>query len=177
MNAKDEVMIIIVFGLPGSGKSYFASRLAKTINAAYLNSDQLRKEMFTARSYSEQEKAAVYNVMLLEMKVAVSQNMRLVLDATFYKSETRETFIREMEGKGDIFFIEVMANEDLIRERLKKERPYSEADFNVYKLIRQHWEPMTEPHLVLESTDENIDNMLQRAGQYLRQKNDNRTDQ
>ena len=169
-------MIIIVFGLPGSGKSYFASRLAKTINAGYINSDRLRKEMFTTRTYSDQEKAAVYNVMLLKMKEAVSQNMSLVLDATFHKSETRETFSREMEGKGGILFIEVTANEDITRERLKKERPYSEADFNVYKLIQQHWEPMTEAHLVLESTNENIDNMLQRAAQYLEQKNDKRTD-
>lgn len=163
-------MIIIVFGLPGSGKSYFASRLAKTINAGYINSDRLRKEMFTERMYSEQEKTAVYNVMLSKMKEAVSENMSLVLDATFHKSETRKTFIREMEGKGGIFFIEVRANEDIIRERLKKERPFSEADFKVYKFIQQRWEPMTESHLVLESTGENIDNMLQRAAQYLREK-------
>ncbi|MFI5129129.1 MAG: AAA family ATPase [Chitinophagales bacterium] len=169
-------MIIVVFGLPGSGKSYFASQLAKAIKAGYINSDQLRREMFTARTYSEQEKAAVYNVMLLKMKEAVGQNMSLVLDATFHKSETRETFIREMEGKGDIFFIEVTADADIISERLKKERPYSEADFSVYKLIQQRWEPMTESHLVLESTDENIEHMLERATQYLRQKNDKRTD-
>jgi len=35
-------MIIIVFGLPGSGKSYFASKLAERINARYINSDVIR---------------------------------------------------------------------------------------------------------------------------------------
>ena len=54
-------MIVIVFGLPGSGKSYFASRFAKVINAGYINSDMIRKEIFEKREYSDQEKKAVYD--------------------------------------------------------------------------------------------------------------------
>ena len=170
-------MIVIVFGLPGSGKSYFASRLAKMINADYINSDRVRKEMFKSRTYSEQEKAAVYNEMLEKMKEAVSQRRNLVLDATFNKNETRNMFIQEMKGKGKIFFIEVWADENIADVRLKESRAYSEADFEVYKLIRQHWEPLIERHLLLESTDENIDKMLQKAAEYLQWKNDKRTDQ
>ena len=170
-------MVVIVFGLPGSGKSYFASRLAKMIRADYINSDRLRKEMFKESTYSTQEKAAVYHEMLAKMMEAVNQNRNVVLDATFHKNDTRKLFMKEMEGKGGIYFIEVQANENIIRERLKKERPYSEADFKVYKLIRQHCEPLNDPHLLLESTDENIDSMLQKAADYLKWKNDKRTDQ
>lgn len=169
-------MIVIVFGLPGSGKSYFASRLAKTIDAGYINSDRLRKEMFKRRTYSEQEKAAVYKAMVDKMKEVMNQNRNLVLDATFHKNETRKLFILEAEKKGLIFFIEVKADENIITERLKKERPYSEADLEVYKFIWQHYEPMNEPHLVLESTNENIDNMLQKAVDYLKLKDDKGAD-
>lgn len=170
-------MVVIVFGLPGSGKSYFASRLAKMIRADYINSDKLRKEMFKERTYSKQEKAAVYRKMLAKMTEAVNQNRNVVLDATFHKNDTRKTFEQEMEGKGGIYFIEVQANENIIRERLRKERPYSEADFEVYKLIRRHHEPLSDPHLLLESTDENIYDMLQKAADYLKWKDDKRTDQ
>lgn len=169
-------MVVIVFGLPGSGKSYFASRLAKMIRADYISSDRLRKEMFKERTYSKQEKAAVYSEMLVKMKEAVNQKKNVVLDATFHKNDTRKLFVQEMEGKG-IYFIEVQANENIIRERLKRERPYSEADFEVYKYIHQHNEPLNDPHLLLESTDENIDNMLQKAADYLNWKDDKRTDQ
>jgi predicted kinase len=169
-------MIVIVFGLPGSGKSFFASRLAKMSNADYINSDRIRKDIFTNRTYSEQEKAAIYNVMLEKMKKAIHQNRNLVLDATFHKSKTRQPFIEETRGKRSVFFIEVRADENIIRERLKKDRPDSEADFEVYKLIRQQWEALNEPHLMLESTDENIDDMLQKAAAYLHLKNDKRTD-
>ncbi len=168
-------MIIVVFGLPGSGKSYFAEKLAKKIEADYVNSDRLRKEMFPARTYSEQEKAAVYNVMLAKMRRAVKQNKNVVLDATFHNNETRETFMQAGKKKDRICFIEITASEDLIQRRLQKEREYSEADFEVYKLIRRQWEPLNEPHLMVESTDENIDSMLQKAAAYLEMKDDTRT--
>lgn len=170
-------MIVIVFGLPGSGKSHFASRLAKKINADYINSDQLRVEMFKIKTYAEQEKAAVYNAMLLKMKEAVNQKKSLVLDATFHKNETRKLFIQDVEKKDCIFFIETHADENITRERLKRKRPYSEADFEVYKSIRRQWESLDEPHLILQSTNENIDYMLQKAVDYLKWKDDTGTDQ
>jgi predicted kinase len=97
-----------------------------------------------------------------------------VLDATFHDDETRNPFIQEMKQKGRICFIEVTADENLVRQRLKKERAYSEADFEVYKLICGQWEPLNEPSLLLKSTDENIDSMLQKAAAYLKQEDDKR---
>jgi predicted kinase len=168
-------MVVIVFGLPGSGKSYFAERLAKKLKADYVNSDRLRKEMIPVRSYSVEEKAAVYKAMREKMKKAENENRNIVLDATFYRNETRKLFTQEVKEKDGVRFIEITAGENLTRLRLNKEREYSEADFEVYKLIRGQWEPLNEPHLVLESTDENIDSMLQRAAAYLEMKNDTRT--
>lgn len=167
-------MIIIVFGLPGSGKSYFASRLAKMIQAKYVNSDRLRKELFTVRDYSEREKSIVYKKMLDEMRNALAQNNHLVLDATFHKRDTRKLFMDEMHGKGAIVFIEVQADEDIIRERVSKKREHSEADFEVYKLIREQYEAHTEPHLILQSTNENIDEMMEETANYLK-RHDTRT--
>jgi predicted kinase len=161
-------MVVIVFGLPGSGKSYFASRLAGMICADHISSDRLRKEMLQERSYSDMEKAFVYSVMLRKTKEAIGQNRNVVLDATFHKKETRDLFVQEITGKTSVFFIEVVASEERIRQRLKKERPDSEADFEVYKKILQQWEPLSASHLTLESTDGNADAMLEKAAQYLK---------
>jgi predicted kinase len=167
-------MIVIVFGLPGSGKSYFAAHLADLINADYVNSDQLRKKMFSKRSYSDTEKAAVYDEMLKEMKKAVGEGRNIVLDATFYKRRIRDKFEQNRKVRGNIYFIEVVAREKLTRERLALTRADSEADFGVYKLIHEEWEPMERPHLVLQSTNDNLDDMLQKADAYLRANNDKR---
>ena len=163
-------MVVIVFGLPGSGKSYFASRLAKKIQADYINSDRIRKEMFKKRTYSKEEKEAVYLKMLDTMKEDVDQNRNVILDATFHKKETRQPFIKEMEKKGGVYFIEIIAAESITRERLKRKRRYSEADFKVYKIISSQNEPLKKSHLVLQSTNSNIKEMLEKAVDYLKSK-------
>lgn len=170
-------MVVIVFGLPGTGKSYFASRLAGQTNAEYINSDRLRKELFAERTYSDKEKEMVYREMLEKTKRAINENTNVVLDATFYKNDTRNRLLEEIKNKAGIFFIEIRSDENIIRERLREERPYSEADFDVYKLIKQQWEPLNAPHLILSSTDNNIDQMLQETMNHLQMKNDKRSDQ
>ncbi|RKN80224.1 AAA family ATPase [Ulvibacterium marinum] len=167
-------MVVIILGLPGSGKSYFAERLAKMIDAEYINSDRLRKEIFLICVYSDKEKAKVYDMMLQKMKDAIQHHKNLVLDATFHKNETRKPFVTQ--EKENLFFVQVWADESIIKERLKRNRPYSDADFEVYQRLQQEWEPLEEPHLLLESTDGNIHSMLQKAAQYLGWDDDKKTD-
>jgi predicted kinase len=168
-------MIVIVFGLPVSGKSFFASQLADMLKAEYLSSDKMRRAMFDTRTYSIKEKLAVYKEMLKQIREAERQHINLVLDATFYKKDIRKLFLDGVEDMVDIIFIEVRAEESLIRERLKRPRKDSEADFAVYKKIKKQWEPMHKIHLVLQSTDNNIKDMLAKTAEYLHLRDDKRT--
>ncbi|HLI94041.1 MAG TPA: AAA family ATPase [Puia sp.] len=165
-------MIVIVLGLPGSGKSYFASRFSKLIHADYINSDRVRKSIFPARSYSEKEKASVYDEMFELMRQAIKQKKDLVLDATFYKNDIRRKFIDE--AGGDLVLIEVAAEEAIIKERLKQKREDSDADFEVYQLIKKRWEPLQGHRLILISFNNNIEEMLHEAMVYLKLRNDKR---
>jgi predicted kinase len=167
-------MVVIVLGLPGSGKSYFASQFAGMINAEYINSDRERKKLLANSTYTEEEKLAVYKNMLIKMKQLLHQKKDLVLDATFYKDDIRQEFLREAKGDVDLILIEVRAEESVVRDRLKKPRSDSDADFEVYIKIKKQWEPLVEEHLVLFSTDNNILDMLQKAGDYMRTRNDKR---
>ena len=165
-------MIVIVFGLPGSGKSYFARKFADLINADYISSDRVRKEMLNSTTYSGKEKLSVYDEMLMRMKRLIRENRSVVIDATFYLDKIRKKFSRE---ESNIFFIEVKADEQVIIERLKRKRSDSNADFEVYKKIKQQWEPMCEPHLLLQSTDANIGDMLNKASVSFPLNHDQRT--
>ena len=163
----DSDMVVIVFGLPGSGKSYFAVRLAEKLGAEYINSDRLRKEMFEERTYSDKEKAAVYAGMKKKMHEVLHDSGKLVLDGTFFRKQTRDEFEQSIANRTVPFFIEMKATDKIARERLKRKRPFSEADYRVYQIIRSRWEPMEKPHLVLQSTNENIDDLLNKAMEYL----------
>jgi len=62
----------------------------------------------------------------------------------------------------------------VIKLRLAGRRMYSDADFEVYKEIESCWEPFCEPHLILESTQDNIEDMLREAENYLIKNHDQR---
>lgn len=156
-------MVVIVMGLPGSGKSYFAEKLATTLHADYVNSDRLRKEMFPVRTYTPEEKQAVYDRMHYLMQEAILLQKDIVLDGTFYLQQIREPF----SSNAAVRFIEVITSPALTEERLQQPRTDSEADLHVYQLLKTQWEPLQEEHLVLHSTNDNITGMLQQATNYL----------
>jgi len=161
-------MIILVCGLPGSGKSYLAERLAKKCGAVYLSSDIVRQEMNARGHYSREDKLNVYKELQKQAAALCRQEKDVVVDATFFHHTLREMFLSlAKEIRVRIYVIEVTASEDLIRKRLKEPRPFSEADFKVYESVRDVFEEITMPHLVLESTNDNIDFMLDSAIEYL----------
>ena len=71
-------VIIIVCGLPGSGKSFFAAKLARMLNSGYVNSDAVRKQLVAEKTYSDKEKLAVYDAMLEQMNLFTNQNKNVV---------------------------------------------------------------------------------------------------
>jgi predicted kinase len=100
-------MVVIVFGLPGSGKSYFARKLASKINGEYINSDLVRKEMFDKKTYSEQEKLLVYDEMIKWVNAAVNQYRKVVVDARFYKKDLRTRFVEEVKTKTALLLLKL----------------------------------------------------------------------
>jgi predicted kinase len=161
-------MIIIVFGLPGSGKSYFASRLAKRLEAKYVSSDVIRKDLFIHRKYTQEEKMKVYDAMIKEMKKAVQQDENVVLDATFYKESIRDRFNEAAKVfKERIIFIEVRADQRIIIERVSLRREDSDADYSIHLRIKKVFEPLESEHLIVQSTQENIKEMMYKAINYI----------
>ncbi len=165
-------MIVIVFGLPGSGKTYFATRLARLMDATYISSDQLRKNLFKDRTYSAAEKQAVYQEMRRRITERLQEGRDIVLDATFYTQDLRAGIQQEFSGATLLVFIEVTADEALVQKRIAGKRADSEADFEVYKKVKREWEVPDFAHLMLESTDDNIDTMLLLAKDYIQVEND-----
>jgi len=163
-------MVVIVFGLPGSGKSFFASRLALMIKGEYINSDQIRLKLFKKRKYTEDEKEKVYDTLFDLAQEAVKKGSNVVVDATFYKQYLRQRYLDEMSN--DLFFIEVVTRKGIVKKRLSQPRAFSEADYSVYKKIKKEWEPFVDKHLVLESTNDNIGEMMDTAVLYLHLRHD-----
>lgn len=161
-------MIIVVFGLPGSGKSYFAKHLAERLNARHIKSDEVRAEMEKMGTYDPETKEAVYQAMIQKMKSLYKPGQPVILDATFYKAHIREKVKASAKELGaDLHFIRITANENVIRQRVSRDREDSEADFQAYLKVKKAFEPISESHLELDSSEGDIQAMLQEAERYL----------
>lgn len=161
-------MIILIAGLPGSGKSYFAVKLAAKLRAIYISSDKVRKALDALGKYSLKDKIAVYVEMVKMTNRLLMDQKTVVVDATFYLNSMRNLFYKlAQKHKSEIHLINIQANETLIKERLSKPRQDSEADFKVYEQVRDKFQNIPMPHLELESTNDNITAMVNKAIEYI----------
>ncbi len=159
-------MLIIVCGLPGSGKSYFASNFAQQLDAKYLNSDRERKVLTQQPSYQSSSKELVYDVLLDKTTKAIHQGSNILVDATFYKKSLRQKFLHIAQAaKQAAYLIEIIADDPTTRKRLALKRKYSDADYAVHQRVKAVFEPIQADHLVLKSTNDNLNEMLTTATQ------------
>ncbi len=162
------IMLIIVMGLPGSGKSYFAQRLAERLEATYLGSDSVRKSMNALGRYTQDDKLLVYNQLYTLADEALKKNEPVVVDATFYLEQLREQFVTLAKThETAVCLILIAAPEALIKERLARKRQDSEADYAVYQQVKQQFETSKGPYLQLLSGRKNIHQMLAKAITYI----------
>jgi len=164
-------MIILVVGLPGTGKTFFASRLADNMNAVHLNSDRIRSELGEWNQYSDTSKMNVYDAILKRMKDEVHSGKNVIVDTTFYKKEIRDKFFQaSVQLHQPLRIIEVKASNETVRLRLSKPRTNSQADYEVYKKIKNEFEPLAEDRLVLFSDQQSLNEMVEKAVGYVKLK-------
>lgn len=161
-------MLMLITGLPGAGKTTLARALAERLGAVHLNSDLLRGELGLWGHYSPDDKARVYEALLGRARQALGAGQTVIIDSTFYRESIREPFRRLAAACGaPLRWVEVRAEEAVVRERLKAPRPDSEADFAVYARIRDAYEPLEEPHLVVFSDTMSLEQMTLAVQQFL----------
>ena len=154
-------MIIIIFGLPGTGKSYLAREFATRKGAAWLNTDIVRKEMGKQGQYDAETNSMVYEQLLKKTTEAAGSKDTVVVDGTFRKKHYRDMFKKEAGRLGQrVVFVEMKARDETVKDRMKNDRQYSEADYDVYLMIRDKFEEMKEEHPVIWSDNLGTDEMI-----------------
>jgi aminoglycoside phosphotransferase family enzyme/predicted kinase len=146
-------MLIVICGLPGTGKSTIARAVARRLSAECLNSDVVRKKLFPKPSYSEEEKLAVYRQMAQEAQALLKQGKNAVLDATFSRNEyVRLAKEAAHKAGAECRMVLCTLSDAEVRKRIeKREKGPSDADFAVYLKVKAQSEPV-EGALVLDAS-------------------------
>lgn len=161
-------VVLIITGLPGTGKSTLAGALAAELGLTHLNTDVIRDELGLRGRYDPRTKKAIYDEMRRRAARELTGGQSVVIEGTFYLESLRDSFQQMATGAGGhIRWIELRAEEATVRRRVKADRAYSEADFDVYKKIKAIYEPLNRPHLVLWSDQSPPEELVQRAKDFL----------
>jgi aminoglycoside phosphotransferase family enzyme/predicted kinase len=127
------VRLVLVGGLPGTGKSTLATGLADALGATVLRSDELRKELaglpatqrapaaFGEGLYRPEATAATYGEMLARAGVALGLGESVVLDAS-WTAEPWRARARELAGRRQADLVEIRCRTDaaLAERRIRR---------------------------------------------------------
>jgi predicted kinase len=152
-------VFVVVSGLPGTGKSYFCSRLTQRLPSIILESDALRKTLFPQPSYSQTESARLFKAIRLLVESLLRKGLSLILDATNLSERYREYFYSIAERlEVKLVLVSVKAPPSLVKERLaarlKNQQQKSDAGWEIYQKMSHSVEKITRKHYVVDTSQD-----------------------
>lgn len=166
----DRPILIIIFGLPGTGKTTIATLLSNQLGIKHFNTDIVRGLLGKTQQYDEENKALIYDEILKLTNLEFIKGNSVIVDATFYKEQLRRKFkALAQEKEVTVKWIEVCAGEEVVKKRVSKKRLYSEADYTVYRMIKSQFEPIQEEYIQLFSAREEMPGLIEKAIKFIKQ--------
>jgi hypothetical protein len=90
--------LLMLYGYPGAGKTYFARQLTEDFQAAHLQSDRIRGELFDQPRYDKQENDVVSQLMDYMCEEFMAAGLSVVYDANAMRAKQRHS-LRDMARK------------------------------------------------------------------------------
>ena len=159
--------LVILCGLPGTGKSHFARELVARAPFVWLNSDRTRKRLVTQPSYSRREHRRVFAAMHVLTRGYLRDGHSVVFDATNLNEGVRAPLYASAESVGvDPLIIRFTASAGLVWKRMQDrasgagETTQSDAGWEVYSRMAIADQPAPRPHLLVRGP-EDLDKVLE----------------
>ncbi len=153
--AAERPCLVLVGGLPGTGKSVLSEALATTAHFHWLRADAIRKELAGLDPLASGSSAVrtgiytpawndrTYDECLVRARELLFGGGRVLVDASFKEERRRLAFVDAARDWGvPVRILECVSPADLVRTRLaRRARDPSDADWTIYEHVRATWEP------------------------------------
>ena len=156
---RSAVALVVVSGLPGSGKSHFCRRLASRYPVAHLESDALRKALFAQPTHAPDESRRLFAACHFVLDRLLGAGLSALLDATNLREAHRRQLYAIADRHGaKLVLVSLRAPAVVVEERLatraRRANPedLSDAGPDVYQRMHDLAEPIDRPHIVVDTS-------------------------
>lgn len=136
-------VLILLYGYPGSGKTFLGRQLSTDISAALINGEQLRAEFFDDPTYTKEENEIVEHLSLYMCEQFLTAGTSVIYDTNSYRTSQRRV-LREMAARAKAEILTIWLQLDIesaftrvaTRDRRRADDKYSEPiDRTTFKSI------------------------------------------
>lgn len=156
--ATTKPLLIMLYGLPGSGKTHFAAEMAKHMQAAHVQADRIRYELFEQPRYDKQEDEIVSHLMGYMTEEFLSAGVNVIFDANMNRLVDRRALrdtARKLKAETLLIWLQIdkesavqrIAHRDRRRNNDKFARSYNKASFN--EAVGAMQQPKNEDYVVI----------------------------
>jgi predicted kinase len=145
----EKPVLILLYGFPGSGKTFFSRQFCQEVHAAHLEEDRIRFELFEKPRYSKQENYALGRIMDYMTGEFLSAGISVIYDTNAMRVGQRRT-MREIAKKYKaevlIVWFQLDADTSYLRNAKRDRRQLDDrfaAGYSVeqFKEIAAHMQP------------------------------------
>jgi predicted kinase len=144
-------LLVMLYGFPGSGKSYVARQLSNHLQAAHVQGDRIRFELFEKPRYDKQENAVISQLMDYMTEEFLNSGISVIYDTNVLRAAQRH-MLRETARKAHaqplVIWIQIdfesAFNRTQKRDRRKTDDRYAHImDRNTFNDISAHMQNPT----------------------------------
>jgi len=139
--------LTVFCGLPGSGKTYAATRLEAETGALRISRDELRARLFDTPAYTDAEKRAVFRVMLVLAEYHLGTGRDVILDGMpFSRRSERDAARQVAESAGASFDLcQCVCPDEVALERIAGQQHLApDRNAALYFAVKERFEPIGE---------------------------------
>lgn len=118
-------LLIMLYGFPGAGKSYFARNLCEEFQAAHVQGDRIRAELFDDPRYDKEENSVVSHLMDYMVEEFLSAGLSVVYDVNALRSAQRHELrdmARQHKAKSLLVWVQIDTESAFLRASKRDKR-------------------------------------------------------